>query len=70
MKKTEPAFGAQGRLAWLEPANPDAELLFLRVAPDGKRFRCFFDIEPVGPVAGPRFISPQATSPLMGSPFD
>jgi len=45
MKKTEPAFGSRGRIAWMETANPDDEILFYRIAPDGKKFRCFFNLE-------------------------
>ena len=41
--KREPAFGAQGELVWLEPSDPDDELLFLRRAPDGTTYRCFFN---------------------------
>lgn len=41
--KREPAFGAQGEIVWLEPDDPDDELLFLRRAPDGTTYRCFFN---------------------------
>ena len=46
MKKTEPAFGARGRILWEKARNPEEQLQFLRIAPDGgKAFRCFFDFE-------------------------
>ena len=41
--KREPAFGAQGEIVWLEPDDPDDELLFLRRAPDGTTYRCRFN---------------------------
>lgn len=44
LKRTEPAFGSDGRIVWLEPEKPDDQVLFLRVAPDGKTYRCFFDL--------------------------
>lgn len=44
LKKTEPAFGSCGRLVWLEPENPDDQVLFERIAPDGTTWRCFFDL--------------------------
>ena len=42
--KREPAFGAQGEVVWLAPEKPDDELLFLRRAPDGTTYRCFFNL--------------------------
>lgn len=42
--KREPAFGAAGKLIWLDVANPDDELAFLRRAPDGKTYRCSFNL--------------------------
>lgn len=41
--KREPAFGAKGEVIWLTSDNPDDEVLFLRRAPDGTTYRCFFN---------------------------
>ncbi len=42
--KKEPAFGAKGEMVWLKPKNPDDEILFLRRAPDGTTYRCYFNV--------------------------
>ena len=42
--KREPAFGARGEIVWLQSADPDDEVLFLRRAPDGTTYRCQFNL--------------------------
>ena len=42
--KREPAFGAKGKIIWLKPDDPDDEVLFLRRAPDGTTYRCWFNL--------------------------
>lgn len=42
MKKTEPAFGARGRILWEKARNPEEQLQFLRIAPDGGKLVCHF----------------------------
>ena len=42
--KREPAFGANGEIIWLQPGNPDDEVMFLRRAPGGSAYRCWFNL--------------------------